>query len=764
MMGGHACIYTETKAPRIPIPDGVVYIETALCGESTHTLEYKRFLYTPAVRKFLTEEPIPVPSGDKEAYGKAKAAYTRTLEGMLPGVHHVKFAGDLITEGIYEPFANFPDTHSLGASGIYRMYESDAVDEHLYSTSSTVKGISSDDINRTYTGSLFPTLEDIRARGTHAVLVSFLEVLEWASKVDRSRPIILVNPLCRGYCDEKAPAVEKRRTRRSSNAHQVTLVAHNTVENLQDVNGDGETPFLKYLQRGNEEAALRVLERLIVEARLDRPTLLEYLSKRNRSGVSAFNLLETAGVDSELKKRFSAFGVSADPISEYMPTIFVVTKEGPWVPLPPVAHRFTIEGHRIKDKRSGVLLGSKERGFRDGPIEQASFHTPTALYENKGDLLVIDRCRIRMIRGGRVRTLAGSGARGFKDGPGFSATFHSPTQLRLSAEGVEVLDGDRIRIVQPLPPYMRWILTRLRAGTLQDLKQALEAVKEILAEVSVSPTFIEILQELKKLLGSDSVNNLILEEIAYIYYRLSKNPVFNKVILEVDIVDTLNHAIVKSNSIYGTACATLIVSTMLLSEDGIEYLIKHDVITSLTLFMEFCAIDASICNNTLDILLTLLKVTEGEYAIQIAGYVVANAASFIHLFDIYRDTVEISTSVSVLFYRIFADFPEQATTTFFEVFVSAFPIVEYILKTNRDNPELTANLFGTINVAFFVGKGHQELFAGNLGEIPMIATEAYRRHGRAEVKTFLESIGSPVPSPRRSTRKARKDNHRSRKR
>ena len=77
-------------------------------------------------------------------------------------------------------------------------------------------------------------------------------------------------------------------------------------------------------------------------------------------------------------------------------------------------------------------------GFRDGPVEQALFHSPHAVaWTADGALIVADigNARIRRIGGGNVSTVAGTGETGNRDGRPGDATFTYPMDLTVDRDG-----------------------------------------------------------------------------------------------------------------------------------------------------------------------------------------------------------------------------------------------------------------------------------------------------------------------------------------
>ncbi len=99
--------------------------------------------------------------------------------------------------------------------------------------------------------------------------------------------------------------------------------------------------------------------------------------------------------------------------------------------------------HRIRvigpDGTVSTLAGVGEAGYRDGPATQAQFHYPTGVaVDTAGVVYVADlgNNRIRAISpDGTVTTLAGSGERGFKDGPPDQAEFDGPYRITVDVGG-----------------------------------------------------------------------------------------------------------------------------------------------------------------------------------------------------------------------------------------------------------------------------------------------------------------------------------------
>jgi ABC-type branched-subunit amino acid transport system substrate-binding protein/sugar lactone lactonase YvrE len=99
--------------------------------------------------------------------------------------------------------------------------------------------------------------------------------------------------------------------------------------------------------------------------------------------------------------------------------------------------------HRIRvihpDGLVSTLAGTGEAGYRDGPAAQAQFNRPMdVILGPSGVIYVADsgNNRVRAISpDGVVSTLAGSGERGYQDGPPDQARFNGPEYLAVDPDG-----------------------------------------------------------------------------------------------------------------------------------------------------------------------------------------------------------------------------------------------------------------------------------------------------------------------------------------
>ena len=86
-----------------------------------------------------------------------------------------------------------------------------------------------------------------------------------------------------------------------------------------------------------------------------------------------------------------------------------------------------------------TLAGNGEAGYQDGPAAQAQFNAPTDVAVDTAGVVYVADSRNNRIRAispeGMVTTLAGSGERGFVDGPPDQAQFDGSSRLAVDASG-----------------------------------------------------------------------------------------------------------------------------------------------------------------------------------------------------------------------------------------------------------------------------------------------------------------------------------------
>jgi DNA-binding beta-propeller fold protein YncE len=108
-------------------------------------------------------------------------------------------------------------------------------------------------------------------------------------------------------------------------------------------------------------------------------------------------------------------------------------------------------GHRVRRVTSGgevtTVAGTGERGYRDGPADQALFNIPQGVAVDAAGAIYVADSGNHVIRridpGGTVATLAGTGEPGYRDGLGREAQFWYPSDLAFLPDG-RLLVADRL--------------------------------------------------------------------------------------------------------------------------------------------------------------------------------------------------------------------------------------------------------------------------------------------------------------------------------
>ena len=123
------------------------------------------------------------------------------------------------------------------------------------------------------------------------------------------------------------------------------------------------------------------------------------------------------------------------------------------VPLPETSVRTLA---RVDGVQSTVFAGQGTQGLVDGRGRSARFTAPGGLaLDGSGNLIVADNAN-RAIRSispdGTVTTIAGNGERGYRDGPCEEARFEAPRSVAVHADGsIYVTDSSRIRRIERGP-------------------------------------------------------------------------------------------------------------------------------------------------------------------------------------------------------------------------------------------------------------------------------------------------------------------------
>lgn len=99
------------------------------------------------------------------------------------------------------------------------------------------------------------------------------------------------------------------------------------------------------------------------------------------------------------------------------------------------------------DGNVSTLLGSGNKGYKDGPIATALLNFPwKSCVDDQGNIYIADRDNhsIRKIdRQGNVSTIAGTGEAGYQDGPGNTAQFDQPLDIAVDSQGILYVADNR---------------------------------------------------------------------------------------------------------------------------------------------------------------------------------------------------------------------------------------------------------------------------------------------------------------------------------
>ena len=302
--------------------------------------------------------------------------------------------------------------------------------------------------------------------------------------------------------------------KKNVNAKAFATVSRSSIDDLLSVSKYGVTYLMTLAINQQCDAIhewLNRMERAVETGEIDTETLVEYVNKRSIHGIQysvVHNLEQRCPLRRDILDRLIPMVTPTQMVSIYEPGVLVYSVgvgspnelhptpyRPPYTPVRGVAqlnnsrrrkkvreaggnvnaeeNQYTIEGTQIiRTSPRGektVVSGTGEKGFQDGPISSATFHTPVALCYNKGSLYVIDGRRIRVIEHDVVKTIAGGGAKGLQDGDGYQATFRTPTHIYVTSEGdITVTDEGATRIVRRISRNITSLLSILSNSATSD--------------------------------------------------------------------------------------------------------------------------------------------------------------------------------------------------------------------------------------------------------------------------------------------------------
>lgn len=276
---GHGCTFI-TKPP-IRVPRGVIWIEMSVCGESTFIGDTSKFI-KPQIRDFLETTPIPHDTASRNAYNSF-------LDKHLDGIVSAKFEGEMVASGRNTLFANDKksgDLEKFWKSGIHRLYET--MEPADYTTSKhnlrlLAPNIHSashaqrleDFIRVLYTGSIYPTLEQVRkdtaigetynVSDLHKKVKLYeieFEDLFWgidAQAYEVTKPLIIIQAGCRNPCDG---VLEPPLRRANSEGRQTEILGRLTKEQILEKKPDGRTRLMVLVESKLYDQAKLLVDRM----------------------------------------------------------------------------------------------------------------------------------------------------------------------------------------------------------------------------------------------------------------------------------------------------------------------------------------------------------------------------------------------------------------------------------------------------------------------------------------------------------------------
>jgi len=291
---GHGCVHMEETYERLTVPDGVIWIEMAVCGHYAYVEPFKAFI-NDDISDFLLNTPVPVDEA-------SKIAYQNFLYQKFDGTVQAKFPGDKVASGNNSLFSNHDNYYVK--SGIHRLYEpkKDAI-EYIRKIRSPMNDTL---IRSIYDGSIYPTVED--AIKKQNVLLGFtIEIEEIFQQISSQtyvarKPMIIINSGCRNPCGQKGELEGPSLRRQNSETAQSNLLKKLSTEELLQVKPNGTTRLLFLMKEKMYTQAAQLVERLSNE--IDPREFLTYLDRTIKSDdgeklLTAYDMIPTDDWDLE---------------------------------------------------------------------------------------------------------------------------------------------------------------------------------------------------------------------------------------------------------------------------------------------------------------------------------------------------------------------------------------------------------------------------------------------------------------------------------
>lgn len=282
---GHGCVHMKDPFERLTVPDGIIWIEMAVCGRFSYANPFAEFI-RDEIRDFFISTPIPTDE-------PSRIEYQNFLYQNFSDTVQAKFPGDKIASGNNTLFSNYKQ-HYL-KSGIHRLYEprKNAI-EYIRKIGSPMNDAL---IRSIYSGSIYPTVDAAIASKEHLTMFT-IEIEDIFENIRSqtyvaNKPMIIINSGCRIPCGQitelNGPSLE----RHESETTQSNLIRKLSTEDLTHVKPDGSTRLMYFIREKLYVQAKELVDRMVVE--LDPKEFMEYLhrtvDKTDSGEESAFDMI-----------------------------------------------------------------------------------------------------------------------------------------------------------------------------------------------------------------------------------------------------------------------------------------------------------------------------------------------------------------------------------------------------------------------------------------------------------------------------------------
>jgi len=398
--------------------------------------------------------------------------------------------------------------------------------------------------------------------------------------------------------------------RRNADDLQLERIQHTPINDLLTVTAYGLTYLMHLIKHEKCDTAAVLIDRLMRNAeqgnKPDGPTIMEYINRQDKDELKALDYAKKRCPSHKLLNILTMFNMS---VSNYEKNVMVTTETNAAAEpfeskrktvVDSTGNYYRIDGNKIVKATLAaapnaelggasvmqttnrntfrkfsdstgelppdtvvtvkVFAGNGEKGYKDGPVQCASFYDIKEIMMDKDILYIIDSSRIRIIEDGIVKTLAGTSRSGSNNGSGLGATFSNPSQLSINPAGeLRVVDSDsKVRIIRRSKQAIEFLLHSIADPSLPiseferlavDLRYNFNfSLKESL-EAHFMESLIDLIQmvrdtpakcELTVLLLDRFIYDNIIRKVNNKYGILTKTYTTDKIVDDKTLVDLLN--------------------------------------------------------------------------------------------------------------------------------------------------------------------------------------------------------------------------------